>query len=236
MAFYEKFTNSIPLGHLLYILTTGLFVMLFVPYNFLGDDFFNLLKSPLNYMEKFEFLGRSFVPFGNVSNFANDSVVGFTKILLIILVIGIFFYLVRDLFSLINHIPKALKNRISNEKEKIISESEKQKDAIESIKFAKWARENGYKGYLDYIWSIREITLGLLNASEFLITILLLVSLPCIYFLYPDNFSNWLGLLVFSFCVLIVSGLLYLYHKNKHENFLSPFRKLQDEENKKQQY
>ena len=116
------------------------------------------------------------------------------------------------------------KNQKSAEED--VQSREQEEKRIYSIKFAKWARDNQYKPYLDYIWSFEEITLGVFYACEFLLLLLIFVSIPVWPYTWKIFQTSWFEMLMFTLIVSFFSYWLYRVTKRKHYIDLEPFNKM----------
>lgn len=226
-----------PIGHLFFVLTTGLFVFLSLPYDFFDTDFFNILKNIPDYTNVFDFFGENFSPFTNVSYLNTEKTIVLTKIFFVIIIVGVFFLLISSFFPLFNHLLKRACSetiRIIRRKQKIQHTPEEKKQQADNqkeerffeINLAKWSRDKGYKPYLDYKRSINDIATGLFYASEFSLLLILVVAIP-VYFHSWEMFSNsWFGMLIFSVISTFFSWIIKRVNETTLEKFLDPFKEL----------
>ena len=238
-----------PIGYLLFILTSGSFFILSFPYDIFSIDFSNGLILPD--ARFFEYLGQNFKPFINIKYLSTDSLLSFSKITLLFWITGIFFFFMRDLFCKFNNILKCgltnfpkIKGIYSN-----LTRSRSKKGNIDQLEFAVWARTNKHANHTDFLWSIREITVGLLYASEtfFLFTFFAIISpivlkntvlivssffrqfnLPIVrgvlIALFP-TVDHWLQWLVFSCLLFVESIVIYFIFGKKFDSDMEQFWK-----------
>ena len=102
MSITKEIIQRYPLSSLVFILTTGLFIVLSFPYDISG-----LFSSEgvvlQDWVTFFAESGKNFKPFINVNQLKLDLVLGSTKILISSFFVGIFFYLLSDFYRKINN-------------------------------------------------------------------------------------------------------------------------------------
>lgn len=228
----QSVVEKIPLGYLFYILSSGFTYFCFLPYALFDINLLGSLSDTVYFVAGFQFLATEFSPFANVLYFKTDNIIVITKIIFIIVLIGLFFLLTKGVFSTVNCVisSKLFKNE---ENKKTPEQNEEAK--IFSIKFAYWARRKGVKPYTDFISSINQITLGLLYASEFLI-ITLLVSLVSILFLENAKLGSWCNMFVISIFLFLISIFFYRYNKKINGDELKIIHKMFNEPDHREEF
>jgi len=209
----KTIVERFPFGFLSFILSSGLFFLLSLPY-----DIFSLQPN-----------FQRFVPFTNLKYLNTDFPNGLIKLILASLVVGIFFYLFSGYFRTINH--KIMQGRIRNRLRATakITVLKKTKNLKANLDFNEWVLKRKISKYMNFIWSMRMITTALFYASEFFWFLVIVLGLGSTVLGFMDYVQWLLWVFVSSILGLIFYGITLSYGI-EYEKTKNMFWKLFEEE------
>lgn len=207
MAFPSKeLLSAFPIDQLFLIISAGLLFTVCIPFDIFALDFTNGLIAP-NLLNLPIWLTENFKPFILVKYLA-DFPNGLIQVFLVSLIPGVLIFFLQDLISWINGkiARQWISRRITKPRPWTGDEAQQTK---QEMGFTDWLRNRGRYKYINFLWSLHSIAIGLLYAFEALFLVYLILTVIAVF---NQSFMFWaLFFLIMGFA----SWLVYLASLNR---------------------
>jgi hypothetical protein len=223
----KEIVQKLPLHVLFFILSSGLFVVLSLPFDIFQLDFSKGLR--LQNVETFSVdIQNGFAPFINVKYLGADPFpVGLIQIILVSLPVGTGIFLLSGIYSWINgklkireNILKICEEYAEKYTKKIREDLKRNERPYDYYKLNQWLRKTHFSERLEFLNSIRLIARGLLYGSETFFLSVLSVFLACLIssgsVFLPSLY--WLGI---SVALTVFFYVMYLSNEPSYSSELA---------------
>jgi hypothetical protein len=215
MAFPSKeLLSAFPIDQLFLIISAGLLFTIFIPFDIFALDFTNGLIAP-NLLNIPMWITENFKPFIMVKYLA-DFPNGLVQIFLVSLIPGVLIFFLQDLISWTNGkiMKQRFSRRITTPKSWKGNKAQKTKQEME---FNDWLRKKERHKYINFLWSLHSVAIGLLYAFESLfLTYLILTVIAA----FNQSFLFWI---VFFLIMSVASWLVYLASLKRFSKLINIF-------------